>query len=126
VTPPAVGQKFSYDRVFTVADVEAFARLTGDAGRHHVTPDAEGRVMVQGLLTATLPTKFGGDINYLARDMRFEFVRPVYTGDAIVTEVVCTEAVDEDRVVRLSFDVVCKNQHGKEVLKGSTNGVIRK
>jgi 3-hydroxybutyryl-CoA dehydratase len=123
---PAVGQKFSYDRVFTVADVEAFARLTGDAGRHHVTPDAEGRVMVQGLLTATLPTKFGGDINYLARDMRFEFVRPVYTGDAIVTEVVCTEAVDEDRVVRLSFDVVCKNQHGKEVLKGSTNGVIRK
>jgi acyl dehydratase len=122
----AVGQKFSYDRVFTVADVEAFARLTGDAGRHHVTPDAEGRVMVQGLLTATLPTKFGGDINYLARDMRFEFVRPVYTGDAIVTEVVCTEAVDEDRVVRLSFDVVCKNQHGKEVLKGSTNGVIRK
>jgi len=121
-----VGQKFSYDRVFTVADVQTFARLTGDAGRHHVVPDSEGRVMVQGLLTATLPTKFGGDINYLARDMRFEFVRPVYTGDAIVTEVVCTEAVDEDRVVRLSFDVVCKNQHGKEVLKGSTNGVIRK
>jgi 3-hydroxybutyryl-CoA dehydratase len=123
---PTVGQKFTYDRVFTVEDVELFTRVTGDAGRHHVTPDADGRVMVQGLLTATLPTKFGGDINYLAREMRFEFVRPVFTGDTIVTEVVCVEAVDEDRVVRLSFEVVCKNQHGKEVLKGSTNGVIRK
>jgi 3-hydroxybutyryl-CoA dehydratase len=121
-----VGQKFTYDRVFTVEDVEIFTRVTGDAGRHHVTPDADGRVMVQGLLTATLPTKFGGDINYLAREMRFEFVRPVFTGDTIITEVVCTESVDEDRVVRLAFDVVCKNQHGKEVLKGSTNGVIRK
>ena len=123
---PAVGQTFAYDRVFTIEDVEAFARLTGDIGRHHMVPDAEGRVIVQGLLTATLPTKFGGDINFLARDMRFEFIRPVYTGDTIVTEVVCTESVDEDRFVRLAFDVVCKNQHGKEVLKGSTNGVIRK
>jgi acyl dehydratase len=123
---PAVGQKFTYDRVFTVEDVALFTRITGDAGRHHVVPDAEGRVMVQGLLTATLPTKFGGDINYLARDMRFTFIRPVFTGEKIVTEVVCIEAVDEDRVVRLAFDVVCKNQQGKEVLKGSTNGVIRK
>jgi acyl dehydratase len=122
----AVGDKFTYDRVFTVEDVELFTRVTGDAGRHHVVPDADGRVMVQGLLTATLPTKFGGDINYLAREMRFEFVRPVFTGDTIATEVVCSEAVDEDRVVRLAFDVMCKNQHGKEVLKGSTNGVIRK
>ena len=122
----AVGQKFSYDRVFTVADVENFTRVTGDAGRHHVTPDASGRVMVQGLLTATLPTKFGGDINYLAREMRFTFVRPVFTGEKIVTEVVCTESVDEDRAVRLAFDVVCRNEQGKEVLKGSTNGVIRK
>ena len=122
----AVGDKFAYDRVFTVEDVALFTRLSGDAGRHHVTPGADGRVMVQGLLTATLPTKFGGDINYLAREMRFEFVRPVFTGEKIVTEVVCTEAVDEDRVVRLAFDVVCKNEQGKEVLKGSTNGVIRK
>ncbi len=122
----AVGQRFTYDRVFTVEDVTSFARLSGDAGRHHVVPDADGRVMVHGLLTATLPTKFGGDINFLAREMRFEFVRPVFTGDKIVTEVVCTEAIDEDRAVRLAFDVVCKNQHGKEVLKGSTNGVIRK
>lgn len=122
----AVGQKFSYERVFTVADVEIFTRVTGDAGRHHVAPDADGRVMVQGLLTATLPTKFGGDINYLAREMRFTFVRPVFTGEKIVTDVVCTEAVDEDRVVRLAFDVVCRNDAGKEVLKGSTNGVIRK
>ena len=57
--------------------------------------------------------------------MHFEFVRPVFTGDAIVTEVECTEAVAEDRVARLSFAFVCKNQHGKEVLKGSTNGVVR-
>ena len=122
----AVGQTYSYDRVFTVEDVANFARLTGDVGRHHIVPDADGRVMVQGLLTATLPTKFGGDIDFLARDMHFEFVRPVFTGDVIATEVVCNEASDGERVMRLGFGFVCKNQHGKEVLKGSTNGVIRK
>ena len=56
-------------------------------GSHHVTPDEQGRLVIQGLLTATLPTKIGGDNNVLARTMNFEFLRPVFTGDTIICEV---------------------------------------
>ena len=45
-------------------------------GLHHITPDEQGRFVVQGLLTATLPTKVGGDYNVLARTMNFEFYGP--------------------------------------------------
>jgi 3-hydroxybutyryl-CoA dehydratase len=124
--PPKPGDKFVYQRVFTVEEVEAFTKITGDVGAHHIDRDAQGRVMVHGLLTASLPTKFGGELNYVAREMQFEFIRAVYTGDVITTEVVCTEVVDEERVIRLSADCICRNQLGKEVMKAKTNGVIFK
>lgn len=123
---PRPGQTYSYQRTFTVEDVELFTRVTGDVGRHHLVPDEKGRLMVHGLLTATLPTRIGGEINYVAREMTFEFVRPVHTGDTITTEVVIRQIVDEDKVFRLHGDAVCKNQHGKEVLKCTTHGVIFK
>jgi 3-hydroxybutyryl-CoA dehydratase len=55
-----VGQKASYERTFTIKDVELFAKLSGDKGEHHMKPDGQGRVMLHGLLTATVPTKLGG------------------------------------------------------------------
>jgi len=39
--------------------------------------------MVHGLLTATIPTKIGGDMNFIAREMKFQFYRPVFAGDTI-------------------------------------------
>jgi acyl dehydratase len=123
---PTTGQRFTYERVFSVAEVEAFTRITGDIGEHHLTPDAEGRVMVHGLLTASLPTRIGGELNFVAREMHFEFIRAVFTGDLITTDVVCTEVVDEERVIRLTAECVCRNQLGKEVLKAKTSGVIFK
>ncbi len=44
-------------------------------------------LIVHGLLTTTLPTKIGGDLNYIARQMVFEFLWPVFTGDTIRCEV---------------------------------------
>jgi len=55
-----VGQRFTWIRTFTDEDVRQFAEVSGDRGAHHVQPGPDGRVMVQGLLTATLPTKIGG------------------------------------------------------------------
>ena len=43
--------------------------------------------MVHGLLTATIPTKIGGDMNFIAREMKFQFYRPVFAGDTIGCEV---------------------------------------
>lgn len=82
-----VGDVITFERRFTEEEVELFTRVSGDGGSHHVTPDEKGRLVVQGLLTATLPTKVGGDYNVMARHMNFEFFRPVFTGDTIKCEV---------------------------------------
>ena len=105
--------------------MRAFAELSGDKGVHHVEADIYGRIMVQGLLTATIPTKLGGDMNYIARHIVFDFVRPVFVGDTVTCEgtVERVEPAEERLSVSLSF--VCRNQEGKEVMRGTTEGIIR-
>ncbi len=120
-----VGDTIAWERTFTEEDIRLFGQLSGDQGVHHVTPDEQGRLMVQGLLTATLPTKIGGDINFIARQMMFEFRRPVFAGDTIRCQVTITklESSEADRQLSCSFD--CRNQFDKQVLSGEAHGVIR-
>jgi 3-hydroxybutyryl-CoA dehydratase len=120
-----VGDVTSWERTFTVEDVLLFGQLSGDQGIHHVRPDEQGRLMVQGLLTATLPTKLGGDMNYIARTMTYEFLRPVFTGDTIRCEVTITRLEQQDGRMAMSAEGICRNQHGKEVFLFQTNGIIR-
>jgi acyl dehydratase len=119
-----VGQVLTHERSFTDEDVLAFQRLSGDSGRHHVKPGASGRRMVHGLLTASIPTKLGGDIDYLAREMHFEFLRPVFVGDTVRCSAEITEVLRETGRVRLTMAGACSNQSGKEVLRFSTRGVV--
>src|SRR6185436_8403774 len=86
-----VGDKTSWQRTFTEEDIRAFAELSGDEGVHHLVPDEKGRLMAHGLLTATLPTKIGGDMNFIARELNFRFHRPVFAGDTIDCEVELVE-----------------------------------
>ena len=120
-----VGQKGTYTRTFTSQDVRSFAELSGDKGVHHMRPDAKGRIMVQGLLTATLPTKLGGDMNYIAREMFFEFVRRGFVGDTVTSEGVVKKVVGQEDKLEVSMSITCRNQDGKEVLQGRTEGVVR-
>ncbi|EKN63511.1 acyl dehydratase [Schinkia azotoformans MEV2011] len=120
-----VGDIIAFERTFTADDVKLFTTVSGDEGTHHVTPDEQGRLVIQGLLTATLPTKVGGDHNVLARTMNFEFLRPVFTGDTIRCEVTIEkfERQDNNRIsIMASFQ--CANQYEKQVLRGSFAGVI--
>ncbi len=119
------GQAFSWERTFTQKDVKEFARLSGDAGTHHVTQDAEGRTLVHGLLTATLPTKLGGDMNYIARQMTFEFLRPVFVGDRVRVDAVVTHVSQGERQLDVAVHFECHNQDGKKVMAGATRGIIR-
>jgi 3-hydroxybutyryl-CoA dehydratase len=123
--PLKVGEIITFERTFTERDVEIFTEISRDEGIHHITPDEQGRLVVQGLLTATLPTKVGGDHNVLARNMNFEFLRPVFTGDTIICEVKIEkyERLENNRTAIMAF-FLCKNQHDKEVLKGNFSGVI--
>jgi 3-hydroxybutyryl-CoA dehydratase len=120
-----VGDIISFERVFTKEDVEMFTKVSWDEGDHHIHPDDQGRLVIQGLLTATLPTKIGGENNVLARTMNFEFLRPVFTGDTIRCEVRIEELEPKDNNrTSIMATFLCTNQNEKQVLRGSFAGVI--
>ncbi len=115
----------TWSRTFTEQDVRAFATISGDAGQHHVEPDRSGRYVVHGLLTATLPTKLGGDMNFLAQTMEFEFLRIVRTGDDITATGWVSEVLgDHDLGNKVTLSFECVNQDGKTVMRGSSTGII--
>lgn len=120
-----VGDTLTWSRTFTEEEIQLFARLSGDEGEHHLVPDNQGRLMAHGLLTATLPTKIGGDLNFIARQITFEFLRPVFAGDTIDCEVTLVALEPEEQFTRLTSKWVCRNQHGKEVMTGGARGVVR-
>jgi acyl dehydratase len=120
-----IGDTIRWSRTFTEEDIRQFAELSGDKGEHHFVRDAQGRLMAHGLLTATLPTKIGGDLNFIAKEMTFRFHRPVFAGDTIECVVTMTGAVPGDGFLSLETDWRCTNQHGKDVMTGSGSGIMR-
>ena len=120
-----IGDVVSWQRTFTEEDIRLFAKFSGDEGEHHLVPDEQGRLMAHGLLTATLPTKIGGDLNFIAREMTFQFHRPVFAGDTISCDVVLVEMKPEEQFISVVSNWVCRNQHAKEVMTGKARGVIR-
>jgi 3-hydroxybutyryl-CoA dehydratase len=121
-----VGDVIRWQRTFTEEDIRLFAKLSGDEGEHHLVPDEQGRLMAHGLLTATLPTKIGGDINLIASEMTFAFHRPVFAGDTITCEVTLTELEPQEKYFKLNSTWVCRNQNSKEVMTGGGRGIIRR
>ncbi|QCW03252.1 MaoC/PaaZ C-terminal domain-containing protein [Natrinema pallidum] len=126
MTKPIEGETRTYERTFTVDDVQQFAALTGDDQPRHTEPDADGRVMVQGLLTATLPTKLGSDSEVLASTMEIDFHRPVYTGEPITCRSTYDTVVERDDRYEFTSDVVCENAAERVVLTAVTEGIIQK
>ncbi|MFC6718218.1 MaoC/PaaZ C-terminal domain-containing protein [Natrialbaceae archaeon GCM10025810] len=124
--PPSEGDTYAYERRFEPAEVRRFGELSGDQQPIHTEPDEDGRLIVQGLLTATLPTKIGGDLRYIAREMDFRFLQPVYTGEAIACECVLESVTERDRYYDVRSAVVCTNEDGEDVLTGEIDGIIRK
>lgn len=120
-----VGDTISWTRSFNEDDIRLFNQMSGDEGIHHVRPDEKGRLMVHGLLTATIPTKIGGDMNFIAREMKFQFYRPVFAGDTIECEVTVVQLDPAVEYTNVRTEFVCRNQLGKEVMSGHALGVIK-
>lgn len=118
------GDTLTYARTFTKSEVREFADLSKDTGYHHLVAGDGERLMVHGLLTATLPTKIGGDLNYIARRMEFEFTKPVYTGEEITCEVTAEHVEETDGRTELEASCVCTNEDDEVVLTAETAGVI--
>ncbi len=120
------GTSWTHERTFTPEDVERFTELSGDEGHHHLVAESDGAVLVHGLLTATLPTKLGGDIDFLARRMVFEFPRPVYTGQDITCELTVDRLAEREDRYDLAVSFECTMSDDEVVLRGETDGVVLK
>lgn len=120
-----IGDTVTWERTFTEDDIRLFNKVSGDEGVHHVTPDEQGRLMVHGLLTATVPTKIGGDMNFIARELNFQFHRPVFAGDTVTCLVTVVQFEPAELYTSVRTDFVCRNQNGKEVMTGYAQGVIK-
>jgi acyl dehydratase len=126
---PAEGETVTFERTFTNGDVERFVEVSEDRGDHHLEPDTEGRLLVHGLLTATLPTKVGGRYDVLASRMEFEFRRPVWTDETVRCAVTFTRVEREERDgdtarTRVEAEFDCTRE-GETVLAGRFEGVVR-
>lgn len=126
MSAPSEGDSLTIERTFTHEDVRQFAEVSGDDQPRHREPDEDGRLMVQGLLTATLPTRIGGDLHVLARTMTFEFHRPVYTGETITCEMEVDDVAEREGRYDFAATITCANEDGAVVLTGSVEGQVPK
>lgn len=120
-----VNRTFVYRRTFTDGDVALFIGVTGDFNPYHqdelfAKESWFGRRNIPGLLTASMATHIGGMLGFLATEMTFQYLKPVYVGDTITCTVTVVEKDEEKRQV--SCVVTYTNQDGVEVLKGSFRG----
>jgi 3-hydroxybutyryl-CoA dehydratase len=114
-----VGLARSFSRTVSEDDLQATMRLTGDHGGYHTDPDfarAAGfrTVILPGLLQAGMITRLGGEMNFLARETVFRYLKPVYVGDVLTCTVTVTAVQPERHRMEVHGDVV--NQHGEQVL----------
>ena len=118
------GDRHTYERVFSEAEVRAFAEMSGDRGEHHLVPDEKGRLMLHGLLTASLPTKLGGDMNFQAREMHFQFLKPAYAGDKLTCLGLVQSVVPQSKRLKVSFHFTVTRDGGEVVMSGTSAGSI--
>lgn len=120
-----VGSRFEFRRTFTDGDAALFCGFTGDFNPYHLDDEFaaaggfEGRIL-PGLLTASMVTHIGGLIGFLATEMQFEFLAPVYPGDTIRCTVEVT-GKDQDRR-RITAAARLLNGQGAEVVRARFTG----
>jgi acyl dehydratase len=122
---PRLGDKVAFTRTLTEADVALFIGTTWDVNPLHsddiycsATPFK--RRIVPGLLTASLLTHLGGLWAFLATEMDFHFLAPVYIGESITAEGEVVDIDEQSGLVQLRCK--CTNQEGLEVLRGDVHG----
>jgi 3-hydroxybutyryl-CoA dehydratase len=120
-----VGQTFAFQRIFTEGDVALFCGVTGDYNPYHQDESfaAEswyGKLTIPGLLTGSILTHIGGMRGFLATEMSFEYLAPVFAGDTITCAVTVADKDEAKRRIVASAGFV--NQDGVEVLRARFAG----
>ena len=124
----AVGQSARLVRTLTLADIRAFAAVSGDMNPSHVD-DADAQASEQhtvvahgmwagSLISALLGNQFpGAGTTYL--DQALHFLQPVHVGDTLVVS--ATVRCKEDAGRTVEFDCLALNQRGEPVLRGTAS-----
>jgi phosphate acetyltransferase len=121
----SIGQSASLVRTLTLADIQAFAAVSGDTNPAHLDADYASRTHFHGLIahgmwggaliSALLGTQFpGAGTIYLRQAL--DFSKPVRLGDTLT--VVATVASKMDEGHRVTLDCIITNQTGERVLGG--------
>jgi 3-hydroxybutyryl-CoA dehydratase len=122
---PVQGDKVAFTRTLTEADVALFIGTTWDVNPLHTdelycaATQFKHRI-VPGLFTASLLTHLGGLWAFLATEMDFHFLAPVYVGDSITSQAEVAEIDTQTGAVLLRC--TCTNQQGKQVLRADVRG----
>lgn len=120
-----VGQTFTFRRTFTDGDVALFCGVTGDYNPYHIDETFAreswyGRRNIPGLLTGSMLTHVGGMLGFLATEMSFQFLAPVYVGDTVTCTVT---VVEKDAARRRAVGTATfTNQDGFEVARARFSG----
>lgn len=120
-----VGQAARLVRTLTLADIQAFAAVSGDTNPAHLDPSYANATLFHGvighgmwggsLISTLLGTVFPGPGTiYLAQNLHFS--RPVRIGDTLNVTVTCISKQDDKKTVEL--DCLLVNQKGERVLHG--------
>ena len=120
-----VGQRASFTKTVTEADIALFVAITGDTNPLHVDDTFARRTffrgrIAHGLLSGSLVSTVIGTLlpatGAIYRSQSFEFLRPVRIGDTLTASVEVT-AVDP-AAERLALDTWIDNQNGETVIRG--------
>jgi 3-hydroxybutyryl-CoA dehydratase len=120
-----VGRRAEVRHTFRMADVQAYAALTGDMNPLHVDPAAAargrfGRPVVHGMLTASLFSRLlamdvpGPGTIYLRQSLRF--ARPVWPDEEVTASVAILRRSPRRRLIWLR--TVCADQDGRALVEG--------
>ncbi|MFX0102832.1 MAG: MaoC family dehydratase, partial [Candidatus Hodarchaeota archaeon] len=125
-----VGMQREFKRRFIKEDTEFMAELIGDHNPFHFEGEFIKKTrfkepIVHGMLIGGMICHFGGDIfpgpGYLAEEMKFKFLKPVYFGEEIRAVGTVVDVDTQNRRVKFSMD--CFNEKGDKVFEGYVVGI---
>lgn len=122
-----VGQRASFAKTITEADLSHFLAVTGDANPLHFDEGFAARTFLgeriaHGMLTASLLSHVIGMVlpgtGALYRSQTLEFLRPVRLGDTLRAWLEVVTIDEDDEMIELASWI--ENQDGDRVLEGES------
>jgi 3-hydroxybutyryl-CoA dehydratase len=127
-----IGQRASFSKTITEADVIGFAHVSGDFNPLHIVEDYAkttmfGQRIAHGMLSASLISTVLGMILpgpgcvYLSQSLRF--VKPVHIGDTLTATLEVTDWKPDRAIITLNNQIT--NQNSEIVITGESVALVR-